>query len=347
MLPRAEPWGVTAEGRPVELWTLVNAAGLQATIATWGATLVSLVVPCRDGERRQVVLGFDALEGYLGEHPYVGAAVGRYANRIARGRFRLDGVEHRLVCNDGDHHLHGGRRGLSRIVWDAVPGEGAEGPWLRLSCVSPDGDEGYPGTLGVSLCYTLGADGLRLDWAAASDRPTPVNLTHHAYFNLAGGGHVLAHRLRLYAERFLPVDADLIPTGEMRPVAGTAMDFREPMTIGARIELPDPQLRLAGGYDHCWELADAPGTLRPAAELHAPDGRLSMRMWTTEPGLQCYAGNRLDGTLGSRGGRGWPRHGGLCLEAQHFPDSPNRPAFPDTVIRPGATYRQTTGYAFG
>ena len=340
-------WGRAPDGEPVELWTLRHDAGPVATIATWGATLVSLRVPAgATGALRDVVLGFDALDGYLGPHPYVGAAVGRFANRIAHGRLELDGRELRLACNAGAHHLHGGERGLSRTVWRASGGENADGPWLQLTITSPDGDDAYPGTLQVSLRYGLREDALRLDWGAVSDRPTPVNLTHHAYFNLAGGGDVLSHRLRLNADRFLPVDAGLIPTGELRPVGGTPMDFREPVPIGARIGADDPQLRIAGGYDHCFVVADAPGPLRSAAELHAPDGALVLRMATTEPGVQLYTGNGLDGTLRGRGGP-WPRHGAVCLEAQRFPDAPNRPGFPDTILRPGETYAQTTVYAFG
>ncbi len=341
-----EPWGNAPGGQPVERWTLRHDAGPVATIATWGATLVSLRVPGPDGPR-DIVLGFDTLEPYLGGHPYVGAAVGRWANRIAHGRFMLDGVEHLLARNAGGHHLHGGERGLSRAVWHASAGENADGPWLRLSTVSPDGEDGFPGTLRVWLRYGLRADALRLDWSATTDRATPVALTHHAYFNLAGGGDVLGHRLRVLADRFLPVDAGLIPTGELRPVEGTPMDLREPVAIGARVGLDDAQLRIAGGFDHCWVIADGPGPLRSAAELIAPGGAPCLRVATTEPGLQVYTGNGLDGSLRGRGGAAWPRHGAVCLEAQRFPDSPNRPEFPDAILRPGQTWRQTTVYAFG
>lgn len=341
-----EPWGVAPDGHPVERWTLRHEAGAVASVATWGATLLALRVPVAGG-LRDVVLGFDALGPYLGAHPYVGAAVGRWANRIAGGRFTLDGTVHVLARNAGDHHLHGGERGLSRQVWHATGGENADGPWLQLSIVSPDGEDGFPGTLRTSLRYGLRADALRLDWTATADRATPVNLTHHAYFNLAGGGDVLGHRLRVLADRFLPVDAGLIPTGELRPVDGTPMDLREAVAIGDRIASGDPQVRLAGGFDHCWVIADAPGPLRSAAELVAPDGSACLRVATTEPGLQVYTGNGLDGTLRGRGGAAWPRHGAVCLEAQRFPDAPNRPAFPDAILRPGETYRQTTVYAFG
>jgi aldose 1-epimerase len=346
MTVEVEHWGTTPDGHAVQRWTLRHDAGPVARIATWGATLVSLVVPAPDGPR-DIVLGFDALEPYLGGHPYVGSAVGRWANRIAAGRFTLDGVPYALARNAGGHHLHGGERGLSRTVWHASAGENAGGPWLRLTVTSPDGEDGFPGTLRASLRYALRADALRLDWAATTDRPTPVNLTHHAYFNLAGGGDVLDHRLRVAADRFLPVDGGLIPTGELRPVDGTPMDLREAVAIGERIGADDPQLRIAGGFDHCWVIADAPGPLRSAAELVAPGGAPCLRVATTEPGLQVYTGNGLDGTLRGRGGVAWPRHGAVCLEAQRFPDSPNRPGFPDAILRPGETYRQTTVYAFG
>jgi aldose 1-epimerase len=342
----AEPWGRAPDGQPVALWTLRHDDGPIARIATWGATLVSLAVPLAGGGRRDVVLGFDTLAPYLGDHPYIGAAVGRWANRIADGRFVLDGVEHRLARNAGAHHLHGGERGLSRRTWHASAGENTDGPWLQMTVTSPDGEDGFPGTLQVSLRYGLHAGQLRLDWTAVADRPTPVCLTHHAYFNLAGGGDVRGHRLRILADRFLPVDAGLIPTGELRDVTGTPMDFRDPAPLGERLDAPDPQVRIAGGLDHCWVLADAPGPLRSAAELHAPDAALVLRMATTEPGLQVYTGNGLDGSLAGRGGARWPRHGAVCLEAERFPDSPNRPAFPDAILRPGATWRQTTVYGF-
>jgi aldose 1-epimerase len=341
-----EPWGVAPDGQPVERWTLRHEAGPVAVVATWGATLVSLRIPAPGG-LRDVVLGFETLAPYLGAHPYVGAAVGRWANRIAEGRFTLDGTRYALARNAGRHHLHGGERGLSRAVWRASGGENADGPWLQLSVSSPDGEDGFPGALRVTLRYGLRADALRLDWEASADRATPVNLTHHAYFNLAGGGDVLGHRLCVHADRFLPVDPDLIPTGELRPVDGTPMDLREAIGLGEGVAADDPQVRIAGGFDHCWVLADAPGPLRSAAELVAPGGAPCLRVATTEPGLQVYTGNGLDGTLPGRDGAAWPRHGAVCLEAQRFPDSPNRPGFPDAILRPGQTYRQTTVYAFG
>ncbi|HYF59661.1 MAG TPA: aldose epimerase family protein [Burkholderiaceae bacterium] len=349
----SQPWGTDPDGKPVELWTLRHPSGAIARISTWGATLTSLRMPLADGSARETVLGFESLDGYLGDHPYIGAAVGRFANRIAHGRFELEGRAYALAANAAGHHLHGGERGLSRRTWSARAGEGAlapgesSAPWLTLSCTSPDGEDGYPGALDVELRYVLDGHALRLDWTATADAPTPVNLTHHAYFNLGEpGGDVLGHRLRVRAERFLPVDAGLIPTGELRPVAGTPMDLRAPRPIGEAIAGDDPQLRAGGGFDHCWVLADAPGPLRPAATLVAPDGALELRMATTEPGVQVYSGNFLDGTLRGPGDVPWPKHGGLCLEAQRFPDSPNRSEFPDTILRPGRVYRQTTVYAF-
>ncbi len=255
----------------------------------------------------------------------------------------LDGTSYALARNAGRHHLHGGERGPSRAVWHASVGDSADGPGLQLSVASPDGEDGLPGMLRASLRHGLRADALRLDWEATADRATPVDLTHHADFNPAGGGGVFGHRLRVHAGRFLPVDPDLIPTGELRPVDGTPMDLRDPVAIGERIAAGDPQVRIASGLDHCRVLADAPGPLRSAAERVAP----CLRVATTEPGLQVYTGNGLDGTLPGRGGVARPRCGAVCLAAQRFPDSPNRPGFPDAILRPGQNLPRTTVYPFG
>jgi len=304
----------------------------------------------RDGAGRpgHVVLGHETLGGYLaGNRPYLGALVGRCANRIAQGRFTLDGRVHELACNDGPHHLHGGMRGFDKVLWSASAGTGPSGASLELRRVSEDGEEGYPGRLDVAVTFTLGEDDqLRLDYEATSDAPTHCNLTHHPYFNLDGTPDVLGHVLTLRAGRFLPVDAGLIPTGELRPVAGTPMDFTRPAAIGARIGADDEQLRRARGYDHCFVLDRGGQGLAPAASLAGPASGRLLEVLTTEPALQLYSGNFLDGTLTGRGGRVYGPRAGLCLETQHYPDAPNHPAFPSTVLRPGQVYRSTTAYRF-
>lgn len=340
---RRTAFGTTPEGEPVDCYTLGGGDGLQARVLTWGGTLVSLEVPVTGGCRRDVVLGFGTLAPYLGPHPYFGGIVGRYANRIAGGRFSLDGSTFQLPCNDGANHLHGGMRGFDRRLWQALPGKQGQADQLTLHYLSRDGEEGYPGDLHAEVIYTLTAENeLRIDYHAQTDRPTVVNLTHHVYFNLAGHGDILGHRLRLVADRYLPVDAGLIPTGELAPVEGTEMDFRTPCEIGARIKADSEQLRRGSGYDHCWVLDGEAGVL--AAELAAAGLRLSL--YTSQPGLQFYSGNYLDGSLTGHGGEKYARHAGLCLEPQHFPDAPNRPGFPSTRLDAGGYYRETIVYRF-
>ena len=334
------------------LFTLANARGCEARIATRGATVVSLRVPDRSGALDDVVLGHDALEGYLAASPYFGAIVGRYGNRIAHGRFTLDGTAYRLAANDGAHHLHGGVRGFDKVVWEGAPVDGADGAGVRLRYRSPDGEEGYPGTLDVEATYTLTArNELVVALRATADRATPVNLTHHGYFNLAGAGRgdVLDHELTIHADAFVPVDAGLIPTGALAPVEGTPLDFRAPARIGARIDADHPQLRRAGGYDHTFVLRPpgAPGALAHAARLVEPITGRTLDVHTTEPGLQLYSGNFLDGSIRGKAGRVYGHRAALCLETQHFPDSPNQPAFPSTILRPGEEYRSRTVFAFG
>jgi aldose 1-epimerase len=343
-----ESFGTTGDGRPVELHTLTNSNGLIARIATYGGTLVSLEVPDRNGTYMDVVLGFDTLEPYLGEHPYFGSIIGRYANRIRRGTFTLNGTRYTLPCNDGPNHLHGGTRGFHTALWNAQSSQTPDGPQLALRHRSAAGDEGYPGNLDVEVRYTLTeADELRLDYRATSDAPTIVNLTHHAYFNLAGSGTILGHELQLFADRFLPVDETLIPVGELRKVQRTPFDFTTPHSIGERITERDPQLRIARGYDHNWIL-DKGGSLDTlAARVHEPVSGRTMSVYTTQPGMQLYSGNFLDGTVRGKGGAAYGKHAGFCLEAQHFPDSPNHAAFPSTVLAPGSTLRETTVYRFG
>ncbi len=345
-----ESFGKAPCGRNVDLYRLTNARGMQAEIITYGGILVRLLVPDRRGELDDVVLGHDRLEGYLKSTPYFGALIGRYGNRIARGRFTLDGREYVLATNNNGNHLHGGFKGFDKVVWEASPVRTSSAVGLKLAYISVDGEEGYPGNLEVEVTYLLTNDNeLRIDYRAQADRPTPVNLTHHSYFNLAGQGvrDILDHELMLEADRFLPVDARLIPTGEVRSVQGTPMDFTRPVPIGARIGADDPQLANAGGYDHCWVLnKPRPGELTRAARVFESTTGRVMEVRTTEPAMQFYAGNFLDGSIVGKQGRAYRHRYGFCLEAQHYPDSPNKPEFPDTILRPGRTYTQTTVYSF-
>ena len=343
------PFGTTPDGRAVELFTLTNPGGCEARIITYGGIVVSLRVPDRDGALDDVVLGHDDLADYLTNSPYFGAIVGRYGNRIAGGRFTLDGRTYRLATNDGANHLHGGVRGFDKAVWTPAVEDRADGAAVVLRHRSPDGDEGYPGTLDAEVAYALtDRNELIVDYRATTDRPTHVNLTQHSYFNLAGAGRrdVLAHELTLHADAFLPVDATLIPTGGPAPVAGTPFDFRAPRAIGARIDDDDEQLRRGRGYDHTFVLRREGAGLVHAARLVDPESGRTLDVHTTEPGVQLYSGNVLGGTRG-KAGVVHRRRSGLCLETQHFPDSPNQPAFPSTVLRPGEEYRSRTVFDFG
>jgi aldose 1-epimerase len=345
-----QAFGATDDGAAVDLYHLTNRRGIAARVMTYGGTLVSLLAPDRHGHLAEITLGFDTLAPYLGRHPFFGALVGRYANRIARGAFHLDGRAYQLATGDGGNHIHGGRRGFDKVVWSAAAAAGAGEASVALRYRSPDGEEGYPGTLDVVVTYTLTDDDeLRLDYTATTDQATVINLTNHTYFNLnpAGAGDVLGHAMHLLASHFLPVDAALIPTGEVRPVRGTAMDFTRPTPIGARLGGDDEQIRLArGGYDHCWVLDGGVGLTHAARVVEPVSGR-QLDLFTTQPGVQFYTGNFLDGSVVGREGRPYHKHAGFCLETQHFPDSPNRPAFPSTVLRPGETYRQTTVFRLG
>lgn len=343
--PASVPFGHAPDGTEVRLFTLRNAHGVRATITNYGGILTSLLVPDRAGQLGDVVLGFDNLADYLRESPYFGALIGRYGNRIARGRFPLDGNEYQLATNDGPNHLHGGQRGFDKVVWQATPGASAAGQTLTLHYLSPDGEEGYPGNLAVTVVYTLTHDNaLRIDYTATTDQATPVNLTNHSYFNLSAGQvkDVLAHELTLNADSYTVVDDELIPTGELRPVAGTPLDFRQPHAIGARLaQVPGPP---PAGYDHNWVLAG--DGMRPVARVYEPVSGRTMEVCTDQPGLQFYSGNQLDGRLTGKNGQVYGPHAGLCLETQHFPDSPNHPRFPSTILRPGQTLRTSTILAF-
>lgn len=333
----------------MDIHTLRNTHGLEARVTGYGGIILSLRVPDRDGHLDDVVLGYDAPEDYAQNPAYLGAVVGRYANRIARGRFTLDGERCALATNNGPNHLHGGERGFSSVEWSVEPEDEDHGSALALRYVSADGEEGYPGRLDTRVRYTLTeADELVIDYHATTDRATPVNVTQHSYFNLAGAGHgdVLDHVLTLGADRFTPVDETLIPTGEMRDVAGTPFDFRRPVAIGERIEADDEQLRRGHGYDHNFVLGPASADgLRLAARVWEPGSGRVLEVRTTEPGMQLYTGNWLDED--GKDGAHYGTRSGLALETQHFPDSPNQPTFPSTVVRPGTPYRSRTVWAFG
>ena len=342
-------FGKTAGGQEVSLFTLQNASGIKATLTNYGAIVTSLCVPDRNGNLDDVVLGYAALDGYLKEPPYFGAIVGRYGNRIAKGRFMLDGVEYKLATNNGENHLHGGIKGFDKVVWSAEPVKQDSAVGVKFGYISVDGEEGYPGNLSCTVTYWLTSNNeLKIEYHATTDKATPVNLTHHGYFNLVGQGKrdILDHQLEIFADRFTPVDKGLIPNGELRPVDGTPMDFRQPHSIGERINSDDEQLKFGLGYDHNWALNSSDGSLALAARVYEPTSGRVMEVWTTEPGLQFYSGNFLDGTLTGKDGRVYKHRYGLCLETQHFPDSPNKPNFPSTILRPGETYSTKTIYRF-
>ena len=343
-------FGKTAAGENVDLYTLKNIHGMEARITNYGGIVVSLTAPDRNRAYADVVLGFNDLENYLTKNdPYLGAIIGRYGNRIARGRFKLNGVEHKLAVNNGENHLHGGIKGFDKVVWTGREMKTPNGPAVVLSYLSKDGEEGYPGNLRVRVTYTLtNKNELRIDYSATTDKATVINLTHHSYFNLLGegNGNILDHRVTINGDRFLPTDAGSIPTGELAKVAGTPFDFLKPTAIGARIEQDHEQLKFGNGYDHTWVINGRPGTLRHAATVTEPSQGRVMEVWTTEPGVQFYTGNFLDGSLTGKSGKPYPRRSGFCLETQHYPDSPNQPSFPTTTLRRGATYRSTTIYRF-
>ena len=347
---KQESWGRGPDGQDVQLFTLQNQAGMQARIMNYGAIVVSLTAPDRNGQFEDVVLGFDSLDGYLKTHPYFGAVVGRYGNRIAKGRFKLNGKEYQLATNNGPNALHGGLKGFDKRVWTPQDVSAAAGaPSLQLSYRSIDKEEGYPGVLNARVTYTLtDSNELKLEYHATSDQDTVVNLTNHSYFNLKGpgAGTILDHEIMINADRFTPVNATLIPTGELRPVEGTPFDFRKPTRIGARIDQADQQLKFGGGYDHNFVLNGVQGTVSLAARVtESTTGRV-MEVHTDQPGVQFYTGNFLDGTITGKGEKVYQKRYGFCLETQHFPDSPNQPAFPSTVLKPDDTYRSTTIYRF-
>jgi aldose 1-epimerase len=338
------PFG-TVDGQSVDIYTLTSAKGIEARITNYGGIVVSLKTPDKTGKLADIVQGFDDLKGYLQDEPYFGAVIGRYANRIGKAHFMLNGKEYKLPVNDGQNSLHGGKKGFDKRVWTAA----IKGNSLELTYVSKDGEEGYPGTLTARVTYTMEANGdIKIDYSATTDKDTVVNLTNHTYFNLKGQGNgtILDHDLTLAASKYTPVDSGLIPTGALVMVKGTPFDFLTPHKVGERIEGSDEQLKLGKGYDHNWVLDAKPGSVAKAAEVHeATSGRV-LEVWTDQPGIQFYTGNFLDGTLKGKEGKVYVRRAALCLETQHFPDTPNQPKFPSALLKPGQTYRTTTIWKF-
>ncbi len=344
-----QEFGKMPNGESVQLFTLKNKNGIEVSITNYGGIITSLKTFDGKGLLADVALGFDTLERYLQPHPYFGAIIGRYGNRIGKARFTLDGVTYTLAKNNGENSLHGGNEGFDKKLWKARAEEGEGAQTLVLEYTSPDGEEGYPGTLRTEVRYTLADDdSLRIDYRATTDKKTVVNLTNHTYFNLAGQGNgdILNHEIEIRASRFTPVDAGLIPTGELRNVEGTPFDFRKPRRIGERIDADDEQIKLGGGYDHNFVLDREGDGLSLAARVVEPSTGRALEVWTTEPGMQFYTGNFLDGTITGKGGKVYPRRSGFCLETQHFPDSPNQPAFPSTVLEPGQECRSATVWKF-
>ena len=342
------PFGTTKAGKPVESFTLKNANGIELTAISYGGIITSLKTPDKAGKIADIVLGFNNMAGYETPPPYFGAIIGRYGNRIAKGRFTIDGKEYKLATNNGPNHLHGGNVGFDKVIWKAEPIAGRNA--IAFSYTSPDGDEGYPGALTMRVTYELtDKNELIVEYNATTTKTTPVNLTQHSYFNLAGEGNgdILGHELMLNADRYTPVSDALIPTGQLAPVQGTPFDFRKSTAIGARINNDDVQLKNGQGYDHNWVINRTGPGLQLAARVVEPKSGRTLEVSTTEPGIQFYAGNFLDGKLTGKSGKPYPRRSGFCLETQHYPDSPNQPSFPTTLLKPGQTYSSKTVFTFG
>jgi aldose 1-epimerase len=342
------PFGRTPDGAPVELYTLRNRSGMEARIMTFGGAVTSLKTPDKNGGFDDVVLGHDNLEGYFKGSPYFGALIGRYGNRIANGKFTLDGKTYALDTNNGPNHLHGGQKGFDKVVWIAKPAETSHGSALELTRLSKDGEEGYPGNLSVTAIYSVTEKNeLLVQFSAMTDKNTVCNLTHHSYFNLRGSGDILGHIVQINADKFTPVDRGLIPTGELKPVDGTPFDFRKPTAIDTRInETNDDQIKFAKGYDHNWVLNKLPSEFGRSATVYEPASGRVMEVWTTAPGMQFYTSNFLGGTITGKGKREYQFRDGFCMEPQGFPDSPNQPSFPTTELKPGEIYRNTILYKF-
>ena len=340
-------YGQTPDGAPVTSFTLVNTKGMTLEVLDYGGIIVSLTAPDRDGNYQDVVLGFDSLPPYIERNPFFGALVGRYGNRIAGAKFSLDGKDYTLVQNNGENHLHGGTKGFDKVIWKTESFETAEGPGLEMTYVSAHMEEGYPGELSSKVTYLLGNDNtLRVDYQATTDQPTIVNLTQHSYFNLNPNlARILDHQITLNADYFLPVDDGLIPLGSLMEVRGTPFDFLEPHTIGERIDSEHEQIEVGGGYDHCWVLNGENGVMKTVAVVYEPESGREMTVETTEPGVQFYTANFMDGSITAKG-KTYQKRSAFCLETQHFPDSPNQPEFPSTRLDPGETYRSTTVFKF-
>ena len=344
-----EPYGVMDDGTKINRYTMTNANGMVVRVINYGGIITSILAPDREGKLTDIVLGYDSLSQYVANNPYFGALIGRYGNRIARGKFKLDGKEYTLATNNGQNHLHGGSKGFDKVVWNIADVSSVNGPALKLTYKSADMEEGYPGSLDVSVTYTLtDSNELQISYRATTDRKTIANLTQHTYFNLNGAkSDILSHELLLNANSFLPVDQTLIPKGKPAPVKNTPFDFTTPQLIGSRINQADEQLKFGKGYDHCWIL-DLPDSMTtPAAVLYDSASGRELKVFTTEPGIQFYSGNFLDGSNVGKENVSYEFRYGLCLETQHFPDSPNQPAFPSVVLNPGETYATNTIFRFG
>ena len=342
-------FGTTPEGEAVDVYTMTNAQGMEVRAITFGGIITSIRVPDKAGKFDDVVLGFDTLDGYLKNPPFLGAIIGRYANRIGKGRFTLDGKTYTLAINNAPNHLHGGVKGFDKVVWKAESFKREEAVGIVFTHTSPDADQGYPGALSLRVTYTLTPrNEIEVEFEATTDKATPINMTQHTYFNLAGDGSrdVLDHVMTIHASRYTPVDSTLIPTGELASVEATPFDFRMPATIGARISADHMQIRYGNGYDHNFVLDRTNEGLVPAAHVEEPTTGRVLDVSTTEPGMQFYTGNFLDGSLAGKAGHVYKQRMGFCLETQHFPDSPNKPSFPSTILRPGDTYRSKTVFAF-
>ena len=342
-----KPFGTTADGAEITRFTLSNDHNLEVSIINFGGAITSIKVPDRNDVTGDVVLGYDTLDEYVRNPRFFGGLIGRHANRIANGKFSLNGVAHQLAQNNGANHLHGGNKGYDKTVWSADGRRAGDSVGVRLSYLSKDGEENYPGNLKVSVDYVVNNDNeLRIEYRATTDEDTIVNLTNHSYFNLAGSGDILKHQLMINADSFTPVSKDLIPTGEIRQVAETPMDFRKPVTIGSRINEPFDQLGFTGGYDHNYVLRESANPLRLACKLHEESSGRTLEVFTTQPGLQFYSGNFLDGSLKGRGGVVYEKYAGLCLETQGFPDAPNHANFPSPVLRVGEVYEEVAVFRF-
>jgi aldose 1-epimerase len=342
-------FGQTPCGQSVNLYTLTNAKGIKIGLMDFGAAIVSAIVPDSKGNFEDIALGYDNFNGYLCNNPYFGGIVGRFGNRIANGKFTIDGVEYVLNTNNNGQHLHGGIKGFDRVVWQSESFENEKGVGVKFSYLSKDGEENYPGNLNVTVCYTLTNENeLKIDYTATTDKATPVNLTQHGYWNLAGAGNgdILSHEMMIDADKITPVDKNLIPTGELRDVKNTPFDFTEAKTIGERINADDPQLKFGKGYDHNWVLNKTDNSLTQACRVTEPVSGRVLVVYTTEPAMQFYSGNFLDGSIVGKGGKAYNFRNAIVLEPQHFPDSPNHPEFPNTILKPGETYKSQTVYEF-